>query len=943
MRIKRIEIYGYGKWVDQSFDLDDGLQIFIGKNEAGKSTLMSFIHSILFGFPTRNSTLLRYEPLESSRYGGKIIGEDSQLGEIIIERIHGKVTGDVTVTLEDGSTGSDDLLARVLKGIDRDNFQNIFSFSLTDIENVHQLDKNKLSRYLLNIGAHSTDYYLDLVDEFQKDAYDLYRPSGRIPPLNKELAIIKKQEQKLKKIEARNESYLDLIDQHQEQDEIIKELEEEVESFKRELANLEALEKDFHLLEEIQNLEKEIKENRIAPLKKDGPYLLQENNKHQNEINAQLLERTDLIKKIKKDLVQAEKIDHYQEYELEIKKLEEKLPDKVTEIEALKRIDDQIQKDKERELYLQNSLKISEEHSAILAFTSAEKRKTKELINNYQQLAEKTDYQSQQLDELASVIDQKNDKADYFEDLMWDQEYLTQIEKRIENKAVPTIQVAEKRDAKGTKIVQLFAAATILSAFFIKTIPPVYLVGIGFLMLILSILFERKNKKQKNDESGDSKKSFEILNKEYENQLKLQEDWQNLLAEIDAVQREYQDNKNEIEEKSQLKNEYKKEWRILLSSHNIPPVHPITKAIELLEQVDEFLQLKTQQKELGRRKNELTYGLEEDFLILQKILPETKNLTVNEKIHYFRRYLKNINQLIATEKEKMNQLSREKEKSKELGNQKEKLALERKHLLDSVGVETEEEFYDLYKIEEELNMKKSRLEFLKENTKDLNKAHKIRTKKELTNNKEDVKNRLAEYSEEIGNKIDERAKTKVSIQNLEKDGRYSEALQEFENQKTRTQNLVDEWISDKLAASIIQRTLNQVTKDRFEEIIEEVNSYFSYLTDEKYTNIVFREDELFVQDQEGRVIEVKTLSRGTAEPLYVAIRFAYIVQLQDVIKLPIIMDDPFVNFDQKRKEKMHRLLNSLSDQIQIIYFTFESSLKKDFNPKQIVDLNDKTS
>lgn len=943
MRIKRIEIYGYGKWVDQSFDLDDGLQIFIGKNEAGKSTLMSFIHSILFGFPTRNSTLLRYEPLESSRYGGKIIGEDSQLGEIIIERIHGKVTGDVTVTLEDGSTGSDDLLARVLKGIDRDNFQNIFSFSLTDIENVHQLDKNKLSRYLLNIGAHSTDYYLDLVDEFQKDAYDLYRPSGRIPPLNKELAIIKKQEQKLKKIEARNESYLDLINQHQEQDEIIKELEEEVESFKRELANLEALEKDFHLLEEIQNLEKEIKENRIAPLKKDGPYLLQENNKHQSEINAQLLERTDLIKKIKKDLVQAEKIDHYQEYELEIKKLEEKLPDKVTEIEALKRIDDQIQKDKERELYLQNSLKISEEHSTILAFTSAEKRKTKELINNYQQLAEQTDDESQQLDELASVIDQKNDKADYFEDLMWDQEYLTQIEKRIENKAVPTVQVAGKGDTKRAKTVQFIATGIILSAFFIKTIPPVYLVGIGFLMVILSILYERKNKKQKNDESGDSKESFEILNKEYENQLKLQEDWQNLLAEIDAVQREYQDNKNKIEEKSQLKNEYKKEWRILLSSHNIPPVHPITKAIELLEQVDEFLQLKTQQEELGRRKKELTYGLEEDFLILQKILPETKNLIVNEKIHYFRRYLKNINQLIATEKEKMNQLSREKEKSKELGNQKEKLALERKHLLDSVGVETEEEFYDLYKIEEELNMKKSRLEFLKENTKDLNKAHKIRTKKELTNNKEDVKNRLAEYSEEIGNKIDERAKTKVSIQNLEKDGRYSEALQEFENQKTRTQNLVDEWISDKLAASIIQRTLNQVTKDRFEEIIEEVNSYFSYLTDEKYTNIVFREDELFVQDQEGRVIEVKTLSRGTAEPLYVAIRFAYIVQLQDVIKLPIIMDDPFVNFDQKRKEKMHRLLNSLSDQIQIIYFTFESSLKKDFNPKQIVDLNDKTS
>ena len=49
MRIKQLEIYGYGKWVDQTFDLVNDVQLFYGANEAGKSTLMSFIHSILFG------------------------------------------------------------------------------------------------------------------------------------------------------------------------------------------------------------------------------------------------------------------------------------------------------------------------------------------------------------------------------------------------------------------------------------------------------------------------------------------------------------------------------------------------------------------------------------------------------------------------------------------------------------------------------------------------------------------------------------------------------------------------------------------------------------------------------------------------------------------------------------------------------------------------------
>ena len=31
MKIKRLEIYGYGKWVNQTFDINDHLQLFYGK------------------------------------------------------------------------------------------------------------------------------------------------------------------------------------------------------------------------------------------------------------------------------------------------------------------------------------------------------------------------------------------------------------------------------------------------------------------------------------------------------------------------------------------------------------------------------------------------------------------------------------------------------------------------------------------------------------------------------------------------------------------------------------------------------------------------------------------------------------------------------------------------------------------------------------------------
>ena len=52
MIIKSLEIYGYGQFVQRKIDFNKGFTEIFGENEAGKSTIQAFIHSILFGFPT---------------------------------------------------------------------------------------------------------------------------------------------------------------------------------------------------------------------------------------------------------------------------------------------------------------------------------------------------------------------------------------------------------------------------------------------------------------------------------------------------------------------------------------------------------------------------------------------------------------------------------------------------------------------------------------------------------------------------------------------------------------------------------------------------------------------------------------------------------------------------------------------------------------------------
>ena len=104
MIIKSLEIYGYGQFVQRKIDFNKGFTEIFGENEAGKSTIQAFIHSILFGFPTKKSREPRLEPRLGNQYGGKLalIFDDGTEAEV--ERIKGSAHGDVKVYLSDGST-----------------------------------------------------------------------------------------------------------------------------------------------------------------------------------------------------------------------------------------------------------------------------------------------------------------------------------------------------------------------------------------------------------------------------------------------------------------------------------------------------------------------------------------------------------------------------------------------------------------------------------------------------------------------------------------------------------------------------------------------------------------------------------------------------------------------------------------------------------------------
>jgi len=216
MRMAEFYIDGFGRFADLSFaDIPPGLTVIRGDNEAGKSTLLAFLRSILFGLPGRNQKDF-YPPLEGGRKGGRIILLDDGSERVIVERFEGKGKGPLTVTLPDGSQGGEEEFRQLIGSATPDLYENVFAFSLSELQTFDSLktDKVRDAIYSAGIGV-GRRTITEVVRELDGRQADLFAPRGSNPALNKVL----------KRIEGLRDQIKAHLSDQDEHDRIRKELE----------------------------------------------------------------------------------------------------------------------------------------------------------------------------------------------------------------------------------------------------------------------------------------------------------------------------------------------------------------------------------------------------------------------------------------------------------------------------------------------------------------------------------------------------------------------------------------------------------------------------------------------------------------------------------------------------------------------------------------------
>lgn len=73
MVINEINICAFGNIKNKKIEFTDGFNVILGENEKGKSTFLSFVRFVLYGFSGRKSTLKKYEPKSGEKISGSVV------------------------------------------------------------------------------------------------------------------------------------------------------------------------------------------------------------------------------------------------------------------------------------------------------------------------------------------------------------------------------------------------------------------------------------------------------------------------------------------------------------------------------------------------------------------------------------------------------------------------------------------------------------------------------------------------------------------------------------------------------------------------------------------------------------------------------------------------------------------------------------------------------
>ncbi len=986
-----MHIYGYGQLENVKISNLTEFQVFYGENEAGKSTIMAFIHGVLFGFPTKQQSELRYEPKHSSKYGGNIRVYHEELGYAVIERVKGKATGDVKVILDNGTIGGEELLKQLVANFDKGLFQAVFSFNLHGLQNIHQMKSEDIGKFLFSAGTLGTGQLSKAETLLHKELESRFRPSGKRPVLNEKLQKLHEVNGDLKKAAAKNNEIEKLI----EKKELLQQEMAAINGMLQEVgAKVEEL-NEWKRIETIVKEEKWTKEalNEIGQIvfPTRGIERMEQLNQLIHPVRAEIMSMTERTDQLNKELTAIQPDLSYLENESDILTLLDQLP----RLEQLKQerqqcetklveYEDKLSITREKlhlpideediftintNIYMKNQVEVIarkkqklEEVKEELEERYQENKILLEEVEKDARLAESMVLPKQKRVLLEEQVSQGNDKKT----LEWEVKALhdkIDFYQQAHEREKVTSESLKKQRMLQFSLLEIILIGLPMYGFLTKQW---VLLLLGILGVIIVATFMTKN--SKSFKSGDIHQIIKNLN-DKEKQLKQRLHSAEYINMSELENQLLLDNQRREElqlvrlKLKQQQSQYEKvivkfeEWEAAAAQNN-QRLFSVANELMIPEYIatsflQEAFELIEQYKSICREKKQIVVRLEQINLLQKEIVEglksfesryfNQKDLEPSNIAYLLRNKLKDEHEKKIKSQERLGKLADLNTDLKQKSQQLELLEAERKKLIQAAMVETDEQFYELGAIAEKQEKLLERYHYLASQLQySLLPAQQRETFLSIQNSAELIDEYDVE-AQRLRGKLkmlqEEFATINYEIQVLEEGGVYSEILHHFKQKKYELEEAAKEWSVYCLAQEILSHTIDKYKKVHLPRMLSKAEEYLSFLTSGIYRKIHLQSSGsgFLIEREDHTLFEANELSQATTEQVYVAIRLALATTLYEKYTFPIIIDDSFVNFDAKRTEKVMELLNQLKGN-QILFFTCHQHLLPMFHPENILYL-----
>ena len=225
---------------------------------------------------------------------------------------------------------------------------------------------------------------------------------------------------------------------------------------------------------------------------------------------------------------------------------------------------------------------------------------------------------------------------------------------------------------------------------------------------------------------------------------------------------------------------------------------------------------------------------------------------------------------------------------------------------------------------------------------DLNQAEK---------NAEDIKQRLAQIDQKALELGRERGQTEEKLDHLSRQTTMAQAAENLSALEQKRSLLAREYDTLVLADELLGAAMDQFRTRSQPALFKRAAKYLAIATDGAYEWLgsdffnLDRKKEPTLRAGSGpgsAEREASILSRGARDQLYLCLRLALADEItHNSEPLPLILDDPLVNFDPKRLWNTMRMLAHIAKKRQVLFFTcheLQAGMLKKAGPCQVLDL-----